>query len=112
MDSDSKSAGSRCNYFGMKMITITQQVHDFVNSQPGFNIKLPSHISEGCLVTEVAPNSPAQKAGIMPSDVVVKVNDKKVKKYRDILEIVNSSVNLKLTILRNGSECTIELYGE
>jgi serine protease Do len=112
MDSDSKSVGSRCNYFGMKMITITQQVHDFINSQPGFNIKLPGHISEGCLVIEVAPDSPAQKAGIMTSDVVIKINDKKVKKYRDILEIVNSSINLKLTILRNGSEITIQLYGE
>ena len=46
------------------------------------------------------------------SDVIIKVNDKKVKKYRDILEIVNKSVNLRLTILRNKNEITIELVGE
>ena len=52
------------------------------------------------------------KAGIKVSDVIIRVNDKKVKKYRDILEIVNKSQNLKLTILRNKSEITIDLYGE
>lgn len=112
METDNKSVGSRCNYFGMQMITITQQVHDFINSQPGFNIKLPGHISEGCLITEIAPKSPAEKAGIRVSDVIIRVNDKKVKKYRDLLEVVNKSVSLKLTILRNKTELVIELHGE
>ncbi len=49
----------------------------------------------------VAPNSPAEKAGLRENDVIVKVDDKKVKSFADVIRLVQKKtpgeeVNLKI----------------
>lgn len=55
------SIGSKYRYLGMKMITITPQIYHLFNTQPNSDIRLPANLKQGCIVIEVAPNSPAER---------------------------------------------------
>ncbi len=56
---------------------------------------------EGALVASVVPDSSADKAGIKPGDVIVAVNNKKIKEYSDLRNVIG--------LLRVGQEVTVEL---
>ncbi len=61
--------------------------------------------SQGALVSEVVPDGPAQKAGVQPGDVVVRVDGAQVGEGRDLLrEILKKSVGqrVRLRVWRNG----------
>jgi serine protease Do len=57
---------------------------------------------KGALVAEVTPGSPAQKAGIVPGDVIVKVNGADMTDVRDVSRTVAD--------LRPGTDTAIELW--
>ena len=57
--------------------------------------------NNGALVTDVIENSPAEKAGIQPGDVILEYNGKPLSTMRDITKFValtpnNSEVNVKI----------------
>ncbi len=65
--------------------------------------------SEGALVTNVLPGLPADKAGIRPGDVIVKVDDVKVRDTRDLIDYVSSrgpEVSVKIDLVRDGKRMT------
>ncbi len=69
-------------------------------------------VSEGALVTEVMPGSPAEKAGIKEKDVIVEYNGKSIKNASDLKNYVlltkpGTTVNLK--IIRNGKEMELNV---
>lgn len=45
----------------------------------------PENIEKGVVVTEVAPGSPAAKAGLERGDVILQVDEQEVSKPRDVL---------------------------
>ncbi|MFV8104281.1 S1C family serine protease, partial [Enterobacter cloacae complex sp.6730515] len=49
--------------------------------------KLPK--PEGALITQVSPNSPAQKAGLRAGDVILKLNGASVLRTSDLLYALN-----------------------
>ncbi|CAM4454828.1 MAG: Periplasmic serine endoprotease DegP [Legionellaceae bacterium] len=62
------------------------------------------HGIEGAVVTFITPSSPAEKAGIKIGDIIQSINDKKIKSFEDIRNMVGllrvgSSVNINA--LRN-----------
>lgn len=62
---------------------------------------------KGVFVTDLLKDSPAQKAGVKPEDVILKVDGTEVGAGNQISAIVGSKRpgdKVKLTILRNGSE--------
>jgi serine protease DegS len=64
----------------------------------------------GTLVTAVAPDGPAQKAGLQPGDVIMAVDDKRIGEARDAMVAVLShrpGAHIKLTVLRDGQELTL-----
>jgi len=68
--------------------------------------------TDGALVTQVVPDTPAEKAGVQPYDLVVAFGDKKVTSVRDLRKAViampiGSSVNMK--IIRNGKPKTLSV---
>lgn len=73
--------------------------------------------SSGVLVLSVDPASPASTAGLMPGDVIVKVNGVYVRDVRSLSdELVklgfkdpNRVVELTLTVLRNGDEVDLRV---
>jgi serine protease Do len=66
----------------------------------------------GVLVADVVPGDPADKAGIQPKDIIVKVNDQTINTSRDLTSLAaNLGVGEKarVTILRNGKSQTLEV---
>ncbi len=64
----------------------------------------------GLLVQVVVPDSPAEKAGIAPHDVLLRAGDKALDEPRDLAEVVGKVQQNKLTIelLRSGKTKTVE----
>jgi membrane-associated protease RseP (regulator of RpoE activity) len=69
-------------------------------SQPTPVLRAQLGLSEkaGLVVEEVAPDSPAAKAGLKQHDVLVKVNDKPLEKVMDLIAVINKVKEGKLTL--------------
>lgn len=81
-------------YIGVQIAPIT----DEIASQLGLKN------TEGALVGQIVKDSPAEKGGILPGDVIFSVNDKEVKNYGDLVSIVESTPageTLKVEVWRN-----------
>jgi len=67
---------------------------------------------ESVTADEIAPGSPAEKAGLKSGDVIVKINGKPVGSTGDIISRVRDSApgdTLKFTVQRDGREETLEV---
>ncbi|HEY7061410.1 MAG TPA: trypsin-like peptidase domain-containing protein [Chloroflexota bacterium] len=67
---------------------------------------------EGALVTRVAPNSPARKAGLQQGDVITAVEGDKVTDQQGLPELLNKhKVNdqVNLTVNRDGKDQTLQV---
>jgi membrane-associated protease RseP (regulator of RpoE activity) len=74
-------------------------------------LKAQLGIDNGVVVADVMENSPAEKAGLKPHDVVLKLNDQPVNDIRDFLQPVAQSEGkpLVLEVLRAGQSQRIEV---
>ncbi len=66
--------------------------------------------TDGALVSQPQPDSPATKAGVEPGDIIVKVDGRLIKSPRDLARMIGNmdpGVSAELTVLRNGDEQTI-----
>lgn len=69
-------------------------------------------VKKGTLVTSIAENSPAEKAGIEPGDVIVGINDKEIDSFQGLkkeLYKYKPGEKIKLKISRNGKEKEINI---
>lgn len=76
-----------------------------VNSEIAKAMELET--SQGGFVEQVTPDSAADKAGIKPGDVITKVNGKSIKTFNELrgkIGSIGAGKEVKLTIVRNGSE--------
>ncbi len=66
---------------------------------------------EGVVITEISPNSGADRAGLRRGDVILEVNQKKIKSLKDYREIVSgkSSEGLVLYVQRGNSKIFIAI---
>ena len=67
--------------------------------------------AEGALVAEVVKNGPADKAGILPGDVVTKINGKSFENagsFRNVISLMKPDEKVSLTIKRGDKELTLE----
>jgi S1-C subfamily serine protease/photosystem II stability/assembly factor-like uncharacterized protein len=66
----------------------------------------------GAKLNEITPDAPAAKAGLKPGDIVVKADEKKVDKYDDLVEVIQTKKagdKMKLVVKRDGKEIPIEV---
>jgi len=66
--------------------------------------------AEGALVGAIVPDGPAQKAGVMVGDVIIKVGDKKITAYTELYTVIDATPigkTLKITVWRNKSELSL-----
>lgn len=71
-----------------------------------FNVK----VREGALVRSVMPNSPAEKAGLEPGDVILKLNDKSITdpaSLQGVVEQLTVGKSYPLEIIRDGKRQTL-----
>lgn len=58
---------------GVKIITLTPEIREKINQNKDNKIQIA--VDEGILISEVERGFPAAEAGLLPGDVIVKVND-------------------------------------
>lgn len=65
---------------------------------------------KGLLVLRVAPETPADRAGLQPGDVIVRAKARDVRKVEDLRAIVRANPDgVKIDVLRKGATRSIEL---
>jgi S1-C subfamily serine protease len=72
--------------------------------------KLP--VSEGLLVVRVIPGSPADAAGLAEGDVIVKANDRPVRRISELRDVIERSIDKRyvtLEINRGGRKFTVKV---
>jgi putative serine protease PepD len=65
---------------------------------------------DGALIQEVAPDSPAAKAGIQPGDLVVSIDGKAIENYSEMIAAIRAHQpgdQVTIGIVRGGNETTI-----
>ena len=80
-------------YIGVSIAQITEE----------YARELGLENSEGAFVGGVIHGSPAERGGLMVGDFIVKINDKRIESYKDLLKIVGETPvgqTLKLTVWR------------
>lgn len=68
-------------------------------------------VKEGILISQVAPGSPAEKAGLKVGDIIVAIDGEKVREVRELqFRIMKTppGTEITLTIIRGGKEQTIK----
>jgi serine protease Do len=68
--------------------------------------------ARGVVVGDVTPKSPAQEGGIQRGDIILEVNDKPVSdsnQLRMVISMMQPGSDVKLTVLRDGSEKQVSL---
>jgi len=67
-------------------------------------------VTQGALVVEPQPNSPAARAGLAAGDIITSLNDEPIKNDRELTRKIAAlapGARVKLTVLRNGEVRTI-----
>jgi serine protease DegQ len=74
-----------------------------------------SPLDEGALVVAVDRDGPADRAGIAPGDVIVRVGEKRVSHAQDVRGVVigaDPGTHVPIDILRNGKRATVDVQLE
>lgn len=94
----------------------TKEVSDFMsalnNEYVGIGVQF-FNTGENTIITRVFKESPAEKAGILPGDIIYKVNGEDLTGYTSdkLVEIVRGEANTTMTmiVLRNGEQLQLQL---
>lgn len=100
--------------------TIQQLINTGVAKHPALLVSIndqynayaqTNNLPQGAYISEVTPNGPAAKAGIMKADVIIKINDVKVQNSSDLVrQIYKYNVGDKVTItfIRDGQTHVVQ----
>lgn len=92
-------------FVGIHMATITPDFAKRNNSNPNAHTEFPE--VDGVIVMRISPNSPAAQCGLRRHDVIIEINEAKVKSAKDAQRIFDSAVVgqvMKMRIVRGGAD--------
>ncbi|OWY67922.1 serine protease [cyanobacterium TDX16] len=99
-------------YIGVRVVELTPEIQQEINqSNSGFKVEQ----ERGVLIVQVAPNSPAARAGLRPGDVITQINGTEIQtadSVQDSVEATNLGKTLQVTVNRNGSTQQLTLKPE
>jgi serine protease Do len=90
-------------YLGIEMATLTPDVKQQINSNNNSNLRVA--VDRGVAIISVVPASPAAASGLLPGDVIQKINNQPIIQSEAVQEFVqNARVGglLQMEINRNG----------
>jgi S1-C subfamily serine protease len=74
-------------------------------------LALPAQ-TQGIIISQILPGSPAAQAGLKPNDVITKINDQQIDGTHPISSVLlhtRPGDKVKLTIIRDGKQQTVDL---
>lgn len=83
-------------FIGISMADLEQIPHMYVQD-------IPNNVTAGVLITEVSPNSAADKAGIRPKDVIVELDGNAIKNGKELRKLLYTKLNI-------GDVISVKLY--
>ncbi len=89
-------------WLGVVIQSITPEIAESMNLKS----------TEGALVADVSPESPAEKAGIKRGDVIIKFNEHHIREFSDLSRLVGMTApgsKVKITVLRDGKEQVLDV---
>ena len=92
-------------YLGIQMITLDYNTREKINQDREFNFNVTQN--KGVLIVRVVSNSPAERAGFQPGDVIQKVGTQSVETAIQVQEQVEASeigAVLEVEVLRNNQK--------
>lgn len=91
-------------YLGVQMVTLTPEIKERLRNNPNQRISITA--DRGVIIVRVARNSPADKAGIQPGDVIQAINNQPVNKAEELQQqLEKNGVGSQLQIqLQRGSQ--------
>ncbi|MEA5564314.1 HhoA/HhoB/HtrA family serine endopeptidase [Anabaena sp. UHCC 0399] len=93
-------------FLGIEMTDLSPTKKQQINRENKLNIQQDT----GVVIKDVRPDSPAKQAGLLPGDVIQKINDKSVKTSAQVQKQVESSTVgdiLVIEVNRNGKIVTV-----
>lgn len=75
-------------------------------------LKRKLNVSYGVLISRIEENTPAKKAGLMPGDIILMIDDNKIQNVEDFITEITSRTagdKIKLKIQRDKKEFTLEV---
>jgi S1-C subfamily serine protease len=90
-------------YLGVQMLDLTPALREEINRNPDAEIKVTQ--DQGVLIARIAENSPAAQGGLLPGDIIQKINGTPIKLSIDVQAQVESSnigAVLEIEVNRNG----------
>lgn len=97
------SRGKQRRYLGITMFTLSPDYVPSLQTIPNF----PKNITGGVLILRVEEGSPAHRAGLQQTDVIVKINGKDATSAVDVYREIESSDTLTLEIVRKNQNLKI-----
>ncbi|XP_069571064.1 serine protease HTRA2, mitochondrial-like isoform X1 [Brachyistius frenatus] len=95
-------------YIGVMMLTLTQSIiAELKLREPSF-----PDVTHGILIHKVITGSPADRAGMLPGDIVVEINGVKVNSSEEIYQAVRSSDNITMMVQRGHQRVRMQMTPE
>ena len=91
----SPTSRTQRGYIGITMATITEQILQQLRLN-----NLPTSVTHGIVVFRLVVDSPADKAGVQPGDIVTHINGKEIYDSGDVYKLLETEDALKLSVVR------------
>ncbi|KAK9501775.1 hypothetical protein O3M35_012446 [Rhynocoris fuscipes] len=89
-------------YMGITMLSLTPQIIGDLRARKK---SVPSDLTQGVFVWKVVVGSPAHNGGLMPGDIITKINGEPCVGASTVYKLMESSVPvLKMEVYRNGEK--------
>ena len=85
-------------YIGITMASVTDQILHQLRLNP--SVDLPNTLTHGIIVFKLVIGSPADKAGVVPGDIVTHINGVDIHESKDVYRILETDQDLQVTIVR------------
>jgi len=99
---------TRRRYMGVSMSVINEQIIDELRSK----LLIPPQVTHGVVIVKVLQDSPADKVGVQPGDIVTHINGSAVMGTRDVYKFLEGQEDLILTLVRRNQVITVRVVPE